>query len=614
MQGMSVSLGVVEAIAAMEAAHGQHKFIEPVHLLIGVCKFSNLVELGDWRGLEISDNLAAALKAEAGAIVSLYAQFQIDPVALYREARQREGMTSSRHQEYKLLIRSPESRTVFARAAELAAGAPAVTPFHLLAALLDEAEGLAALLKEKGVDTSALRAAALALSPLFPGMRDPAIELQKHVLSPFEQCESGPIRPAVVTAKHFEKITQSLDADKPAFDSVKEAATDADRRLAFFYELPLKFGQETQLDALLQLVLERVVNVIPDATRGALLVKDRQTGQLLRSASMPVDSPAVSTTLAHQAITRREAFIWSKDVRFAEAGEEAAEALPGSVREHNIESAMYAPLLWKDKVFGVLCVDNHETPSGFRGDDLRLLQAVAHHAAIAIANLQLQEDLRHETKVLSNFLKLTSPQLAERLQQYTGPIRLGGEFRDATILFSDMRGFTKLSAQMEPEDVTDMLEDYFSRLVPIIFEHQGIIDKFVGDAIVAVFGSPQADKEQHRHAIQAALEMQTAMQEVNAKRIAQGKHGGELGIGIHFGGVVHGFIGSPERMEFTVIGDAVNYASRYCDGAVEGEVLISPEMYQWIWDIVEVEQTSVMTKHEGELPAFRIKRIKKPKE
>jgi adenylate cyclase len=207
-------------------------------------------------------------------------------------------------------------------------------------------------------------------------------------------------------------------------------------------------------------------------------------------------------------------------------------------------------------------------------------------------------------------MKLVSPQVTERLRNHREQIHLGGEFRDATILFSDVRGFTKLSAQMEPDDVTEMLEDYFGRLVPLIFEHQGTVDKFVGDAIVAVFGSPREDGQQQLHAIQAALEMQSVMREVNARRGSRGKHIGELGIGINCGEVVHGFIGSDERMEFTVIGDVVNRASRLCDGAKGGEVLISPEMYQWVFRNVEVEQATIPTKHEGDLAVYRVKSIK----
>jgi adenylate cyclase len=104
--------------------------------------------------------------------------------------------------------------------------------------------------------------------------------------------------------------------------------------------------------------------------------------------------------------------------------------------------------------------------------------------------------------------------------------------------------------------------------------------------------------------------MQAAVGEVNAQRAAQNKHTVELGIGINSGEVVHGFIGTQERMEFTVIGDAVNRASRYCDGARGGEVLISPQVYRWVYNHVSAAQTSIPTKHEGALVAYRVKQIK----
>ena len=410
-----------------------------------------------------------------------------------------------------------------------------------------------------------------------------------------------------------EVITETLNAAEPAFTVGQPATHENDQRLALLYELATLTYTQSEPDAIWQQIIKRIVDAISGACRGALLVVERASGQLLRKASLPLDNPAVSTTLAQRAMEQARAFIWSKNMlqeqQTGHTGEGSVEWLR-SIDEHNIESAMYAPLLWKGQSLGVVCVDNNQTCGAFSSDDLKLLQASAHIVAIAIANLQLQEELRWETKVLSNFLKLTSPQLAERLRQQRGAIRLGGEFREATIMFSDMRGFTALARAMDPDDVTEMLEDYFGQLVPIVFEHHGTIDKFVGDAIVAVFGSPQSDKEQHRHAIEAALRMQGAMREVNALRARLGKRVGELGIGIHFGAIIHGFIGARERMEFTVIGDAVNRASRFCDGAAGGEILISEDVYQRVWDIVEAEQTSIATKHEGELPAFRVNRLK----
>jgi adenylate cyclase len=100
--------------------------------------------------------------------------------------------------------------------------------------------------------------------------------------------------------------------------------------------------------------------------------------------------------------------------------------------------------------------------------------------------------------------------------------------------------------------------------------------------------------------------MQEAVRKLNEARAARNRATCQIGIGIHCGEVLHGFIGSPERMEFTVIGDAVNRAARYCDGAQAGEILISPEVHQHAWRAVRTESTSIPTKHEGDLPAFRV--------
>lgn len=194
--------------------------------------------------------------------------------------------------------------------------------------------------------------------------------------------------------------------------------------------------------------------------------------------------------------------------------------------------------------------------------------------------------------------------------KHRGNLRLGGERSEVTILNSDIRGFTKLTENMEPDDIVEMLNEYFAVMVPIIFAHQGTVDKFIGDAILAVFGSPEPDDKQHEHAVRAAMEMQTAVAKVNERRLARGVPCAKPGVGIHCGEVVHGFVGTSDRMEFTVIGDAVNKASRYCAGAAGGEVVISPEMHERVWRIVQIEPTTVETKHEGNFLAYRVKGVK----
>jgi len=395
------------------------------------------------------------------------------------------------------------------------------------------------------------------------------------------------------------KIAAALSANVVPLTPPEGAATDR-ARLALLYELPLQFGAEIQLETLLQKIVERLVEVIPGATRGALLLRDRDRNTLLLKAHVPADEPAVSEILARRAMEQREGFIWRRSDE---------SNVSGSIVRYQIETGMYAPLLWQGEALGAVCVDNPQADSTFTDDDLRLLLTVAHYAAMAVANQQMQEELRREAAIKSNLLRQFSPKIAERLLTHRGRLRLGGERSEVTILCSDIRGFTNLSKEMEPDDVVEMLNDYFARLIPIIFAHDGTVDKFVGDAILAVFGSPEPDTEQHQKAVRAALEMQAAMAVLNAERQKRNDVTCDIGIGVHCGEVLHGFIGASDRMEFTVIGDAVNRAAHYCDGARAGEVLISPEVHQRVWKIVQAEKTAIKTKHEGDLAAYRVKAL-----
>jgi adenylate cyclase len=163
---------------------------------------------------------------------------------------------------------------------------------------------------------------------------------------------------------------------------------------------------------------------------------------------------------------------------------------------------------------------------------------------------------------------------------------------------------------MDPDDVVEMLNELFAVCIPIIFKYDGTVDKYVGDSILAVFGSPEPDKRQWENAVRASLEMQQAIrvqQEVWQKRKLPVYR---IGIGIHTGAVLHGFIGAPERMEFTVIGDAVNRATRFCDGAEGGEVIISPEVFARVANSVEAIPKIIRTKHpesEPDMAAYIVK-------
>jgi adenylate cyclase len=349
----------------------------------------------------------------------------------------------------------------------------------------------------------------------------------------------------------------------------------------------------TSAGELLEVLAVQLHLALPNATSGAVLVRDAQ-GNLLLKAHWPPGRPSVSITWAAKAVAERSAFWW----RSTDVGE-----IPVSLMEAGERSTVYAPLLWEDEVLGVICASDSQSPEGFGFDDIELFRAVANQAAAQLKAHALHDEIERVSVIRANLMRQFSPTVAERLLKQGGRVRLGGDrVSPVTILLSDIRGFTALSEQMDPGDVVQMLNEMFIRFVPIIFAHDGTVDKFIGDSVMAVFGSPEPDSEQCEKAIRAALDMQHAMSELQLRWHERGLAGCEVGVGIHTGPALHGFIGSPERMEYTVIGATVNRASRFCDAAEPGEVLISKEVYEHTFRLVAVEPRAISTKHLGNDP------------
>lgn len=259
--------------------------------------------------------------------------------------------------------------------------------------------------------------------------------------------------------------------------------------------------------------------------------------------------------------------------------------------ETNIQSLVFAALSNPQDILGAMIVFSKKE-TNFKARDLRFLITLAAQTTAAIENVRLHQQVVKQEVIRSNLLRQFPPKMAEHLLNSSFPFQLGGDqVSPITLLISDVRGFTALSMTMQPNEVVQKLNEMFSRLVPIIFKYDGIVDKFVGDAILTIFGSPEPDNNQWEKAVNCAIEMQSAIGEFD--RLWQ------IGIGIHSGEAVHGFIGSSERMEYTVIGDAVNRTSRYCDGAQHGEILISKEVHNHVANhfLFDKNPRIVKTKH-----------------
>lgn len=195
---------------------------------------------------------------------------------------------------------------------------------------------------------------------------------------------------------------------------------------------------------------------------------------------------------------------------------------------------------------------------------------------------------REKRAVRSTFSRFVSKEVVDRMLDSGSPIELGGETREVAIFFSDICGFTTLSERMSPAEVVEMLNAYFTEMTDIVFRYEGTLNKYIGDAIMAFYGAPVVLENPGERAVMAALEMRDRLAVFNADRQNSGKEPVRIGMGIHIGSVLVGNIGSPRQMEYTVIGDAVNVASR-----IEGltrkfdtDLLISEELHDRVSHLV----------------------------
>jgi adenylate cyclase len=409
--------------------------------------------------------------------------------------------------------------------------------------------------------------------------------------------------------RHTEsRMVVDKDVDATSINSLLVLAEEsvAARRLRMACDLPFQFANKTTLESLLPAIVDQLVAVIPSIESWVMLLRDYDTDRLSPRAFHYLRRPYLSETLLRRAMTERKAFVWRRDPR------------PSSSRpvtQESVEAGVYVPLLWQGDVLGTICAAKR-TPqaAAFSDEDVGLLVLVSQFVAMSLATYRLQDKLRRESVIKANLLRQFSPKVASQLLAYRGALRLGGRRGEVTMLNSDIRGFSQLAREMDSEEVIQMLNEYLGVLVPVIFAHNGTIDKFIGDAILAVFGSPGVDPQHHENAVRAAVEMQIAVSKLNEARRFRGAPCCDFGIGIHCGEVVHGFVGTADRMEFTVVGDAVNLTQRYCAAAGGQEVLISPEEYEHVGHLLETVQAIVHTKHEGDFLAYRIVYLKESNE
>lgn len=381
-----------------------------------------------------------------------------------------------------------------------------------------------------------------------------------------------------------------------------------EKKLSLLLEVSKELSKQQELDRLLDKVVDFTFQIM-NVDRVSILLLDGKSDELIPRISKSRTGDASAAKHVPQSIARK-----AVEERVAILSDNAAadERFKGkSILIQSVRSAMCTPLMGSDqKVLGILYVDNLTATHSFADEDLEFLIAFGGLTAIAIENSQLSERIRREALVRSNFERYFSPNIASVIAEQQDAGKLPSQKQPVVIFFSDIRGFTPMSEAMNPDEIAGLLTDYFTEMVDIVFEHSGTLDKFMGDAIMALWGAPISHADDADRAMQCALDQLDTLEKMNAKWKESGRQPLAIGIGINFGEVFAGNIGSNRRLEYTVIGDAVNTASRLCSSAGGNEILISEPFYKALKKPPNVEalepiQVKGKTK---KVPVYRVKR------
>ena len=246
-----------------------------------------------------------------------------------------------------------------------------------------------------------------------------------------------------------------------------------------------------------------------------------------------------------------------------------------SIVSQGVRSTICAPLLTESGVHGALYADRLDPFAAFKPDDLELVSAVAAQTAIAVENVRAHERLAREEVARANYSRFLPEYVVKQMLDNPESFKLGGVTQTITVLFADIRGFTRISEHAAPEQIVQLLNRYFSAMTDIIFAHGGTLDKYLGDGLMVLFGAPATTPKDAANALSAAVAMQRRMLSINDELRKEGFPEIGIGIGLHTGEVIVGYIGSERRSEYTAIGDAVNTASRLESNAKGGQILIS---------------------------------------
>src|SRR6266704_820394 len=366
-------------------------------------------------------------------------------------------------------------------------------------------------------------------------------------------------------------------------DKVLETLQRKANILNELYEMSKTLGAGFDLDKIFKKATDIIFRSTPADRVIALLAEGIVTEQNADEAKLfPIATRARDEKLeAHarkmtigRTITRK---VMKDKVALLSQDAAADEQFAGvdSIVSQGVRSTICAPLFTESGVHGALYADRLDPFSAFKPDDLELISAVAAQTAIAVENVRAHERLAREEVARANYGRFLPEYVVKQMLENPDSFKLGGVLQTITILFADIRGFTRISEHAPPEKIVQLLNRYFSAMTDIIVAHGGTLDKYLGDGLMALFGAPTTTPQDGANAVNAAVAMQRRIISINQELREEGLPEIGVGIGLHTGEAIVGYVGSERRSEYTAIGDAVNTASRLESNARGGQILIS---------------------------------------
>jgi adenylate cyclase len=364
----------------------------------------------------------------------------------------------------------------------------------------------------------------------------------------------------------------------PQRDKVLETLQRKANILSALYEMSKTLGSVFDLNAIFEKATDIIFRSTPADRVVALLSDDGSedanlTPIAMRARDNKLEAHArklsIGRTITRKVMKERVALL-SQD-----AASDEQFAGVDSIVSQGVRSTICAPLVAESRVHGALYADRLDPFAAFKPDDLELISAVAAQTAIAVENARAHERLAREEVARANYSRFLPEYVVKQMLENPESFKLGGVSQTITILFADIRGFTRISEHAPPEKIVSLLNRYFSAMTDIIFAHGGTLDKYLGDGLMALFGAPTATPDDASNALNAAVAMQRRLLGINRELRDEGFPEIGVGMGLHTGEVVVGYIGSERRSEYTAIGDTVNTSSRLESNARGGEILIS---------------------------------------